>query len=58
MLCMTLAKCAIVLVEVRAAIVGKCFDVSLTVIAAVQLCNCGCGCLWMVNILTLCLMAL
>jgi len=40
MLCTTVAKWAMVLVEVRAAIVGKCFDVffgSLTVIAGVQL---------------------
>ena len=40
MLCVTVVKWAMVLVEVGAAIVGKCFDVffgSLTVIAGVQL---------------------
>ena len=38
MLCMAVAKCAMVLFEVGAAIVGKCFDVffgSMTVIAGV-----------------------
>ena len=40
MLCMAVAKWAMVLFKVRAAIVGKCFDVflgSLTVIAGVRL---------------------